>query len=194
MDFRRKIGFISSSFFDKALSRESALDIVLSGKFGTLSTGYGVRDQDVKKAKTLLGELRLRDKVNRPFDLLSKGERQNVLIARALMGQPEVLVLDQPGTGLDIFARQYLLSTIKDLAENTQMTIIYVTHYPEEILPNLEHCLLMKAGRVYASGQTQTLFTSESLSALLEYPVQIKPWEEHFMVELAVDSRIKEML
>ena len=83
LDFRRKIGFISSSFFDKALSRESALDIVLSGKFGTLSTGYGVRDQDVKKAKTLLGELRLRDKVNRPFDLLSKGERQNVLIARA---------------------------------------------------------------------------------------------------------------
>ena len=67
-----------------------------------------------------------------PFDMMSKGERQNVLIARAMMSRPEILVLDEPATGLDILARNRLNLLIKTLSEETDMTIIYVTHYLEE--------------------------------------------------------------
>ena len=194
LEFRKKIGFISSSFFDKALSCEAALDIVLSGKFGTLGVGYEISNQDVIYAKALLKELRLGDKINRPFDLMSKGERQNVLIARALMGKPEILVLDEPGTGLDVFAREYMLSTVQDLAENTSMTIIYVTHYTEEILPCFENCMLMRAGRIYAQGKTEDLFTDQKISALLEYPVHVAQLGERMQVRLNVDSCIRMML
>ena len=64
---------------------------------------------------------------------MSKEERQNVLIARALIAQPQILVLDEPSTGLDIYAREHMLNTVRDLAQNQQVTVIYVTHYPEEI-------------------------------------------------------------
>lgn len=194
LEFRKKIGFISSSFFDKALSCEAALDIVLSGKFGTLGVSYEISNQDVMHAKALLKELRLGDKINRPFDLMSKGERQNVLIARALMGKPEILVLDEPGTGLDVFAREYMLSTVQDLAENTNMTIIYVTHYTEEILPCFENCMLMRAGRIYAQGKTEDLFTNQTISALLDYPVHVAQLGERMQVRLDVNSQIRELL
>lgn len=101
---RKKIGWVSSSFFDKYLTWESALNIVLSGLTGTLSIQFDITDADVKKAKKLLKELRLGDKINQPFCLMSKGERQCVLIARALISNPEILILDEPGTGLDIYA------------------------------------------------------------------------------------------
>ena len=91
---RSRIGWVSSSFFDKYLSWESALNIVLSGKFGTLSVDFDVNDEDVVLAKKILTELRLGEKINQPFCLMSKGERQCVLIARALIAKPEILILD----------------------------------------------------------------------------------------------------
>lgn len=109
LEMRKKIGWVSSSFFDQIYSREAALDVVLSGKFGTVGLGMNICDTDIKKAKLLLKELHLEGKIYRPFHLMSKGERQNVLIARALIGNPEILMLDEPCTGLDIGAREYLL-------------------------------------------------------------------------------------
>ena len=81
------------------------MEIVLAGKFATLGLDEDISDRDVVRAKALLEELRLKSKINYPFDFLSKGERQSVLIARALMSNPEMLILDEPCTGLDVFAR-----------------------------------------------------------------------------------------
>ena len=89
---RQKIGWVSSSFFDKYLSWESALSIVLSGVSGTLSMSRAITDNDVKRALALLRQLRLGKKIDQPFALMSKGERQCVLIARALVSQPEILI------------------------------------------------------------------------------------------------------
>lgn len=114
--------------------------------------------------------------MNYPFDFLSKGERQNVLIARALMTNPELLILDEPCTGLDVFSREYLLSTIRDLAQTTDVTIIFVTHYTEEILDIFPNCLLLKNGRIYAKDHTDQIFTSERLSEFLNYPVTVN-WQ-----------------
>ena len=193
LDFRRRIGWVSSSFFDKNLTQESALDIVLSGKFGTLGLGYDITNQDVIKAQNLLQELRLGDKVNCPFHLMSKGERQNVLIARAFMGDPEILVLDEPGTGLDVFAREYMLSTIDELAKKSNMTIIYVTHYTEEILDVFDNCMLMRDGCIYQQGNTKELFTEENMSKFLQYPVTIEQNGDRMQVRMQVKSKLYEM-
>ncbi len=194
LDIRRRIGWVSGSFYDKHIFRESVLDIVLAGKFGTLGLDYDITDQDVRRAKGLLHELRLGKKTNYPFDFLSKGERQNVLIARALMTNPEILILDEPCTGLDVFSREYLLSTVRDLAQDTDSTIIFVTHHTEEILDVFSHCLLLQNGTIYANGQTRDLFSSENLSAFLDYPVQVSWQDQRIHVDLEVNSNIKNLM
>lgn len=174
LEIRRKIGWVSSSFFDKYYSKESALNIVLSGKNGILALDFNITLEDVRKAKHLLRELRLGDKINYSYDMMSKGERQNVLIARALFSNPEILILDEPCTGLDVYNRSYLFSTIEDLARKKELSIIYVTHYAEEIISLFSKGLLLKSGSVFAKGNTEELFTDKMISAMLEYPVQIK--------------------
>ena len=171
---RRRIGWVSSSFFDKYYTRESALNIVLSGLSGTLGITGAISEEDVLKAKALLAEWHFGDRIDMPFSLLSKGERQNILIARALIAEPEILVLDEPGTGLDVLAREYLLQKINTLADRRQMTIIYVTHYPEEIQPIFQHCLILREGQIAASGPTSALLSSACLSEALQAAVTVK--------------------
>ena len=176
LSLRRRIGWVSSSFFDQIYGRESVLDIVLSGKFGTAGLAGEVKDQDIVQAKHLLQELGMKDKMRRPFHLLSKGERQNVLIARALINRPELLMLDEPMSGLDILARERLLMRVRQLAEDESVSIIYVTHHTEELL--LEHfdqTLFLRDGLVYKKGPTKELFSQASLSDLLGYPVVVGP-------------------
>ena len=170
---RKEIGWVSSSFFDKYYANETALRIVLSGLFGTFNIDYDVTDADVRRAKALLRELRMEGKMNRPFNSMSKGERQNVLIARALITQPKVLVLDEPGTGLDIRAREHMMNTVRALAESKKVTIIYVTHYPEEVQPFMNKTMLLKNGRAFAKGDTESVLTSENLSILLDETVHV---------------------
>lgn len=172
-ELRKEIGWVSSSFFDKYYANETALRIVLSGLFGTFNIDYDVTDADVRRAKALLRELRMEGKMNRPFNSMSKGERQNVLIARALITQPKVLVLDEPGTGLDIRAREHMMNTVKALAESKKVTIIYVTHYPEEVQPFMNKTMLLKNGRAFAKGDTESVLTSENLSILLDETVYV---------------------
>lgn len=175
---RRKVGWVSSSFFDKYYRQEAALQIVLSGLTGTLNVDDTIQDKDVRYAKALLRELRMGEKMRQPFGLMSKGERQNVLIARALITRPEILVLDEPGTGLDVYARAHMMNTVRMLAENGGVTILYVTHYPEEMQPFMNKTLLLKNGRVFAQGDTAAVLTSEKLSALMNEPIMVQRAED----------------
>lgn len=191
---RKRIGWVSSSFFDKYLSWESAMDIVLSGVSGTLSLSKDITNDDVKRAKLLLKKLRLGNKMAQPFALMSKGERQCVLIARALISNPEILILDEPGTGLDIYAREYVLQAIADLAETTDMTIIYVTHYVEEILPMFDKTILMKDGYIVEQGKTGEMFDNDSISRLLGYPVvAAQDAMGNVRVKLEVESTFRDL-
>lgn len=194
LSLRKRIGWVSSSFFDKYYSDESALDIVLSGLFGTFSPNFDLEDEQVLLAKKLLVHLNLGDKINRPFNMMSKGERQNVLIARALIARPEILLLDEPGTGLDVFAREKMLSIVRELADETNVTMIYVTHYPEEILDIFENCMLLKNGLVYTKGKTSEIMTSDRLSALLDYPVKVEHSNGKLQILLSVHAGISTLL
>lgn len=167
LDIRGKIGWISASFFDKYYSKESALDIVLSGLGGNLGLNHHITLEDVVQAKDLLITLGLADKINAAFDMLSKGQRQNVLVARSLISNPDILILDEPCAGLDIYNRTYLFNIIEELSTRKALTIVYVTHYVEEITPLFDKALLLKNGRIFTKGKTAALFTTEMMQALL---------------------------
>lgn len=188
---RSHIGWVSSSFFDKFYNRESALNIVLSGLSGTFGLDYRfINDNDVQFAINLLHELHVERCTNMPFNLLSKGERQHVLIARALITKPKVLILDEPCTGLDIYAQKHMINTIKLLSNNTNLTVIYVTHQPEEIGSFLENTLLLKNGHIFAKGETKTILTSETLSKLLETSVDAT-WHTNDRLILDIEAPSK---
>jgi len=187
LDIRRRVGWVSASFFDKHYSRESVLDIVLSGRKGTLCFEGYASLKDRKYAQDILKELGLANRLNYTFDMLSKGERQNVLIARALYANPDILVLDEPCTGLDIYNREYLFKTLEILSSKKDLTIIYVTHYVEEISTLFDKALLMKNGHVFASGNTKDLFTNDNLTAFLDYSVNLE-WDKENGMKLKVND------
>ncbi len=196
LEIRRQIGWVSASFFDKYYGRESVMDIVLSAKFGTLGRREPITLSDRKRAKRLLAELDLERQAEYTFDLLSKGERQNVLIARALFTKPCILILDEPFTGLDVYNRQYLAQTLERLAAKENLTLLYVTHYVEEITPMFEHCLLLKNGHSFAQGLTKDLLNDENLSTFLERPVKINTDEKGRLVldVLNIEPKLVDLL
>lgn len=172
-ELSKQIGWISASFFDKYYTGETVLNIVLSGMFGTLGISDAITDADVIRAKELMQQWNIAHKSDMPFSMLSKGEQQNVLIARALMGDPKILVLDEPGTGLDVLAREQMMERVRYLAETTDITMIYVTHYPEEIQSCFDQCLVMQHGRVIANSTVEEIFNSDTLSRLLQCNVNV---------------------
>ena len=193
LSVRKKIGWISSSFFDKYYHKELVIDIVLAGLSGTLGKPIAVRNGEIRKAKELLERLGIGHKADMPFDMLSKGERQHVLIARAFMTTPEILILDEPGTGLDVLARERLLKTVQELAQDHRVTLIYVTHYVEEILPSFTKCMLLRNGAVYKIGETKELLRSEVMSDFFDYAVNIREQNGRYFFETAYEKEHEEL-
>lgn len=181
---RKRIGFVSSSFFDSYLNRETVEEIVLAGKFGTLGLQGRISDEDIRKIKALGRSLGIEKKLRYPYDQLSRGQRQRVLIARALMNEPEILILDEPCSGLDIIARENFLYMIQDLAEARKMAIVYVTHHPEEISPFFNKAALMKNGEIVAQDNLKNVFSNEVLSDYFEAKTEVIWTDKHFFIEV----------
>jgi iron complex transport system ATP-binding protein len=176
-ELRKSIGWVSSSLQEKLHSNEKAETIVLSGKFASIGLYEQPTEEDYEKAGSLLHNLGCDSYSTRPYQTLSQGEKQKILIARALMASPKLLILDEPCTGLDIFAREQLLTTIQRIADQPNgPTLIYVTHHVEEIVPSITHALLLKKGQVFASGTTSDVLTGAYLSDFFETTINLK-WE-----------------
>lgn len=173
-ELRKSIGWVSTSLQQRLYGSESALQIVLSGKYSTIGVYDQMEEADKERAESLLVSLGCESLRDRAYQTLSQGERQRVLIGRALMSSPKLLILDEPCTGLDVFARESLLSMVEAIAHEEQApTLIYVTHHIEEIMPCFKHTLLLKDGEVFAADSTEKLMDSERLSAFFDVPVQI---------------------
>lgn len=174
MEIRKKMGLVSNSYFDRIYQNESVLDILLAGISGTLGIEDGVTDQAIRKIKRMLELIGLAEKQDVPYNWLSKGQRQNILILRALMSNPEVMVLDEPMTGLDVISKQKMMRFVQNMARAQQKTMLYVTHHFEEITPELfDKCLLMRNGQIYSSGAVEEIMRSEVISEFLKQPVTI---------------------
>lgn len=171
---RRKIGLVSSSLQERFYKTDSAYEIVLSGAFTSIGLYETPSDAMREKAVTLLKKLGCYEYANREYETLSQGERQRILIARSLMNDPEILILDEPTNGLDFIAREYLLEVIGDIASLPNgPTILYVTHHVEEILPEFRKTLLLKKGSVFSSGDTEAMISDKVLTEFLGLEVEV---------------------
>ncbi|WP_445488653.1 ABC transporter ATP-binding protein [Niallia sp. 03133] len=171
---RRKIGLVSNRLQQNLYASDSAFEIILSGAFASIGLYETPTDEIREKAIDLLKQLGCFKYADRAYSSLSQGEKQRVLIARALMLDPELIILDEPATGLDFLAREQLLESIDQMANSKNApTIIYVTHHLEEVLPIFSHSLLLKKGTVFAKGKTTDMMSSENLSQFFELPVKV---------------------
>jgi iron complex transport system ATP-binding protein len=173
-DLRLHIGVVTNSFGSLIPVCEPALDTVISGKFAQLDLWAPVSAADRTVARRLLRVVRAAYLEKREWQHLSQGERQRVLIARALMAQPRLLILDEPCAGLDPVAREDFLALIDRLARRRGApAMVLVTHHVEEITPAFTHALLLKAGRVVAAGPKATVLTSRQLSQVFSARVRL---------------------
>ncbi len=165
-ELRPRIGLTSAALGERIPATERVADVVVSASYAVLGRWreeYG--DLDHARAAQLLEELGVRHLADRTFGTLSEGERKRVQIARALMTDPELLLLDEPAAGLDLGGREDLVSTLSVLAnDESSPTTVLVSHHVEEIPPGFTHVLMLRDGKqVVAGPMTQTL-TEQNLS------------------------------
>ena len=178
-DLRKKAGFVSSYLDNLLESNDNVLDIIVSGKYGATRLWAVPPFEDVQKARRLLRQLGCSRFEDRPIRDLSQGERQKVLIARALMPDPLLLTFDEPCAPLDLRAREVFLTGIEAIARDERqksLSMIYVTHRIDEIPASFSHALLMKKGRVLASGKIDQVITSKNLSGCFDIGVEVRRW------------------
>lgn len=174
-ELRKSIGWVSSSLQERINGRQLTQDIVVSGKYASIGLYEEPNKEDFQKAYEIMERLNGQYLIDRTYETCSTGEKQRILIARALMASPQLLILDEPSSGLDFIAREELLITINELASQADApTIILVTHHIEEVLPEFSHALLLQDGRVFDKGRREDIFNSDSLSQFFNKSVQVE--------------------
>ncbi|MCW2673133.1 MAG: iron complex transport system ATP-binding protein [Frankiales bacterium] len=174
-ELRTRVGLSSAALSDRVPPHERAVDVVVTAAHGVLgrwSSGYD--PADVARASELLARVGLRAFVDHRFGSLSEGERKRVLLARALMTDPELLLLDEPAAGLDLGAREALLRLLTRLTAAGAPPTVLVTHHVEEIPAGTTHALLLSRGRVLAQGPVASVITGPLLTQAFGIPLQVQ--------------------
>jgi iron complex transport system ATP-binding protein len=175
-ELRTRIGLTSASLGLRVPNDETVRDVVVSAGYGVLGRWrerYEAADTD--RADHLLGALGVRQLATREYGTLSEGERKRTLIARSLMTDPELLLLDEPAAGLDLGAREDLVGRLTALAADPEAPAsVLVTHHVEEIPRGYSHALLLREGGVVASGLLDDVLTDENLTATFGLPLAVQ--------------------
>lgn len=184
---RTRIAFASAALADALRPTLAAGDVVMTARRGALEPWWHTYDdEDRRIARARLAEVGCEGFESRTFGTLSSGERQRVLLARGLATDPGLLLLDEPAAGLDLGGREQLVATLAGLAADpTVPPIVLVTHHLEEIPPSFTHALLLRAGRVVASGPIDTVLTSELVSATFGLPVTVERAADRWLARVA---------
>lgn len=174
-ELRLKIGIVTSALQASIPAAEPAIETVVSGRYAQLDLWMRPTRADLAAARRLLRFAGCAYLADREWLYLSQGERQRVLIARALMARPRLLILDEPCAGLDPVARDEFLRFIDRLArQRTGPALVLVTHHIEEITPAFTHALMLRAGTVFASGKKPAVVTSRALSGAFGAPLRVE--------------------
>ncbi|GAB3206484.1 iron complex transport system ATP-binding protein [Marinactinospora thermotolerans DSM 45154] len=175
-ELRPLIGFAGSAVANQVPDTQNVLDLVISASYGYLGRWgeeYGQPDHD--RAYAMLGQWGARHLADRAFGTLSEGERKRVLIARSLMSDPELLLLDEPAAGLDLGGREDLVRRLATLAADIDApALAVVTHHVEEIPAGFTHGLLLREGRVVAAGPLEYVMTADNLSETFGLPLKVE--------------------
>jgi iron complex transport system ATP-binding protein len=175
-ELRPRIGLTSANLGIRIPGDERVSDVVVSAGYGVLGRWRERYDaQDTDRAGHLLEQLGMAGFADREYRTLSEGERKRVLIARALMTDPELLLLDEPAAGLDLGGREDLVSRLSTLALDADAPAsVLVTHHVEEIPPGYSHGLLLRGGKVVAAGLLDDVLTDDNLSATFGLPLAVQ--------------------
>ena len=182
---RRKIGLVSSSVRQMMVDDEPTLNLVITGKYAMIDLWDKPKPSDCEEARKILRRIRCEHLADRPWGVLSQGERQRALIGRALMARPKVLLLDEPCAGLDPVARENFLQFIDELGHSRNApTLVLVTHHVEEITPVYNHVLLLREGLVLACGCKSQIMTTCLMAETFGNDVKLKKNSGRFRLEI----------
>jgi iron complex transport system ATP-binding protein len=174
-ELRPRIGLASAALAERIPRGERVLDVVVTATYavtGRWREQY--EDVDSQRALQMLARLGVAALAERTFGTLSEGERKRVQIARALMADPELMLLDEPAAGLDLGGREQLVNTLGSLAlDEDAPAMVLVTHHVEEIPPGFTHVLLIRDGAVVAAGPLESTLTAENLTATFGLPLAL---------------------
>jgi iron complex transport system ATP-binding protein len=174
-ELHTRIGLASVAVADRVPASEKVIDLVLTAAYGILGrTAENFDSFDVTRAVELLDAMGCAHLIRRRFVTLSEGERKRVQIARALMADPELLLLDEPAAGLDLGGREDLLRRLAGLATDPRAPMmIMVTHHVEEVPAGFTHAMLLRRGGVLAAGPIAEVFTERNLSRCFGVPLRV---------------------
>ncbi len=188
-ELRKQVGIVSSSVRQMMADAEPALLTVVSGKYAMIDFWGRVQAADRAAAARILRQIEATYLAERPWRVLSQGERQRILIGRALMAKPRLLILDEPCAGLDPVAREHFLAFLQRLGTRRGApALILVTHHVEEIMPVFTHALLLSEGRVLAAGTKHETVTSALLSRVFGAKIEVAERAGRFAMRITSTS------
>ncbi len=190
-DLRSRVGISSAAVAEQVPRGEKVIDLVMTAGYGLLGRGGEEYDSfDVARAVELLDAVGCAHLIRRRFGTLSEGERKRVQIARSLMADPELLLLDEPAAGLDLGGREDVLSRIAALVSSPSSPVmVLVTHHVEEVPAGFTHAMLMRRGTVLAAGPVEHVFTARNLSRCFGVPLIVERRAARWMAHAAVPAR-----
>ncbi|EGL19109.1 MULTISPECIES: ATP-binding cassette domain-containing protein [Paenibacillus] len=179
-EVRKRIGYISQSLFEKMNLADTVWEAVATGEYAYLRFYQEIPEDVKKKAIGMLERIGLPHVAMQSIGTLSQGERKKVMLARSMMQKPELLIMDEPCSGLDLYEREKLLAAIREFSDQ-EMTVLYVTHHIEEIIPMFTHVALIEQGRIIAAGPKEEVLTPEHLYQAFQVPLEVewfrnRPW------------------
>lgn len=179
-ELRQRVGMVSTSLLERfqKYPNMTVKEVVLSGPYASIGLYQKVEMKEYEKAMGILQQFEMETFADYPFHLLSQGQKVRVMLARAWMTDPSLLILDEPCSGLDVRMREHLLMTVEEMMNQPNSpTILYVTHHLEEIVPAFTHVLLLKDGKAVHAGDKHEVLQERNLEIAFELPVKIH-WEE----------------
>jgi iron complex transport system ATP-binding protein len=193
-ELRKKVGLVSSSVRQMMADEEPALETVASGKYAMIDFWGRVTRSEKAQATKLLCHVECEYLAKRPWGVLSQGERQRVLVARALMAKPRILILDEPCAGLDPAAREHFLQFLQRLGTQSRgrgtPTLVLVTHHVEEIMPVFSRVLILKGGRVLESGGETDVLNSKNLSTAFGARMRLQKTGSRYALTVKAKPRV----
>ena len=185
-ELRKQIGLVSSAVRQMMADDEPALETVVSGKTAMIDFWGKVTRADRTRALQILRQIECGYLADRPWRVLSQGERQRILIGRALMAKPQLLILDEPCAGLDPATREHFLQFLQRLGRSRNSpTLVLVTHHVEEIMPVFSHVLILKQGRVLTAGKKAETLEAKLLSQAFDARTRLQKANGRYTLRIA---------
>jgi iron complex transport system ATP-binding protein len=183
-ELRKEVGLVSSGIRHWIEDRQTALDVVASGRNAELNLWHPADERLLRDARKNLRQVECANLGDRPWALLSQGERQRVLIGRALMARYRILILDEPCAGLDPVARERFLQFLSRLALTDKTpNLVFVTHHVEEILPCFDKALVLREGEILSQGAIGRVITSRTMSQAFDAEIAVRRGRRRFQLQ-----------